>query len=86
MHYSHEPPRLKGNSGMVIDFELFGQRFQAINGGPEFPFTEAISLRVDCDNQVEVDALWSALIAEVGSPSQCGWLMDKFGPSRLALR
>lgn len=86
MHYSHEPPRLKGNSGMVIDFELFGQRFQAINGGPEFPFTEAISLRVDCDNQVEVDALWSALIAEVGSPSQCSWLMDKFGPSRLALR
>jgi predicted 3-demethylubiquinone-9 3-methyltransferase (glyoxalase superfamily) len=80
LHYDDNMPELKGKV-LVIDFELEGQRFQALNGGPQFPFTEAISLSVDCETQAEVDALWDKLIADGGSPSQCGWLKDKFGVS-----
>ncbi len=79
-YYDDSMPESKGKV-LVIDFELEGQRFQALNGGPQFPFTEAISLSVDCENQAEVDALWDKLIAGGGSPSQCGWLKDKFGVS-----
>lgn len=61
-------------------FELDGQAFHALNGGPMFKFTEAISLFVDCETQAEVDTLWSALTAG-GSESRCGWLKDKFGLS-----
>lgn len=65
---------------MLLLFEIEGQQFQALNAGPQFPFTEAVSLSVDCETQEEVDALWSALSAG-GSESQCGWLKDKFGLS-----
>jgi predicted 3-demethylubiquinone-9 3-methyltransferase (glyoxalase superfamily) len=74
---------------LTIAFELDGQKFTAINGGPKFKFTEAISLTVRCDSQQEVDFYWSKLTAAGGSESQCGWLKDKFGlswqivPSRL---
>ncbi len=64
---------------MIIHFELEGQRFEAINGGPEFPFTEAVSLVVNCDTQAELDRYWNALIADGGRPVQCGWLKDRFG-------
>ncbi|BDZ47248.1 VOC family protein [Naasia aerilata] len=70
-------------------FELEGQRFMGINGGPEFPFTEAFSLYVEVETQDEIDRLWTALTADGGEPSQCGWLKDRFGlswqivPSRL---
>jgi predicted 3-demethylubiquinone-9 3-methyltransferase (glyoxalase superfamily) len=80
LHYGDEMPELKGKV-MVIDFELFGQAFQAINGSPQFPFTEAVSLSVDCESQAEVDELWDKLTAGGGSESQCGWLKDKFGLS-----
>jgi predicted 3-demethylubiquinone-9 3-methyltransferase (glyoxalase superfamily) len=69
--------------GQVITgtFELEGQRFMALNGGPHFKFTEAISLFVDCDTQAEVDMLWEKLLAGGGKPQQCGWLKDKYGLS-----
>ena len=66
---------------ITIAFELDGQKFTALNGGPKFKFTEAISLIVRCDSQKEVDHYWSKLTAGGGSESQCGWLKDKFGLS-----
>jgi predicted 3-demethylubiquinone-9 3-methyltransferase (glyoxalase superfamily) len=65
---------------MTVEFELDGQAFTAINGGPVFQFTEAISLMVSCENQQEVDHYWSALTAG-GQEVQCGWLKDRFGLS-----
>ncbi|MDT0443880.1 VOC family protein [Streptomyces johnsoniae] len=65
---------------MTINFELAGQEFIALNGGPEFPFTEAISLYVDCASQQEVDELWARLSAG-GQEGPCGWLKDRFGLS-----
>jgi len=73
-------PGPKG-SILTIAFELDGQKFTALNGGPKFKFTEAISLIVRCDSQKEVDYYWSKLTAGGGSESQCGWLKDKFGLS-----
>jgi len=70
-----------GDKVMAGTFELEGQRFIALNGGPQFKFTEAISLFVNCETQEEVDELWEKLTAGGGSPSQCGWLKDKFGLS-----
>ena len=66
---------------MSATFELAGQRYMALNGGPRFKFNEAISLFVTCEDQAEVDHFWDALIAGGGSPSQCGWLKDKYGLS-----
>jgi predicted 3-demethylubiquinone-9 3-methyltransferase (glyoxalase superfamily) len=65
---------------MVVTFELEGQKFMALNGGPQFKFTEAISLFVDCETQEEVDYYWEKLTAG-GQESQCGWLKDKYGLS-----
>ncbi len=73
-------PGPKG-SVLTIDFELAGQQFIALNGGPHFKFTEAVSLLVNCESQAEVDRLWDKLIEGGGAPSQCGWLKDKFGLS-----
>jgi predicted 3-demethylubiquinone-9 3-methyltransferase (glyoxalase superfamily) len=67
-------------SVMTATFELDGQEFMALNGGPLFTFTEAISFFVNCETQVEVDELWEKL-TEGGEESQCGWLKDKFGLS-----
>ncbi|MFE3292603.1 VOC family protein [Rhodococcus sp. NPDC059234] len=66
---------------MTVAFTLNGQDFTALNGGPEFAFTEAISFQVDCADQDEVDEYWEALTADGGRESQCGWLQDKFGLS-----
>ena len=66
---------------MTVEFELFGQRFTGINGGPEFPQTEAVSFLVPCADQAEVDHYWEALLAGGGQESQCGWLKDRFGVS-----
>ena len=74
---------------MNIELELAGQRFIALNGGPHFKFTPAISLFISCDSQAEVDLLWDKIQSAGGTPSQCGWITDKFGlswqviPSRL---
>jgi len=66
---------------MSVEFELEGQRFTALNGGPLFKFNESTSFFVGCDTQAEVDEFWDKLIADGGEPSQCGWLKDKFGLS-----
>jgi predicted 3-demethylubiquinone-9 3-methyltransferase (glyoxalase superfamily) len=74
---------------MTIEFELEGQRFLALNGGPYFKFTEAVSFVVHCDTQAEIDRFWTKL-SSGGKESQCGWLKDKFGlswqvvPARIA--
>jgi predicted 3-demethylubiquinone-9 3-methyltransferase (glyoxalase superfamily) len=68
-------------SVMVVPFHLEGQEFTALNGGPLFKFTEAVSFVVHCDNQEEVDYFWSKLTGSGGQESQCGWLKDKFGLS-----
>jgi predicted 3-demethylubiquinone-9 3-methyltransferase (glyoxalase superfamily) len=66
---------------VFIEFQINGQPFQAINGGPEFHFTEAISFSIECETEDEVDYYWNTLIGDGGEPSQCGWLKDKFGVS-----
>ncbi len=73
----------QGENGPVFTgtIELDGQRLHVLNGGPKFPFTEAISLFVDCETQEEVDALWRTLTADGGQESMCGWLKDRFGLS-----
>ena len=63
---------------MTVDFELDGQRVTALNGGPIYSFTEAVSFVIDCQDQAEVDDYWDKLL-EGGTPSQCGWLKDRFG-------
>ena len=70
----------ESGSVMVVDFEIEGQTFTALNGGPHFKFSEAISFQVMCDSQDEIDHFWNAL-TEGGKESQCGWLKDKFGLS-----
>ena len=64
---------------MTTAFELKGQQFVALNGGPGFPFTNAVSLVVNCDSQEEIDYFWEKLAADGGEQVECGWLKDKFG-------
>jgi predicted 3-demethylubiquinone-9 3-methyltransferase (glyoxalase superfamily) len=78
-HYTEAGPGPAG-SVLTVDFELDGQRFTAINGGPQFPFTEAVSLLVGCSDQAEVDYYWERL-TEGGEEGQCGWLKDRYGLS-----
>jgi predicted 3-demethylubiquinone-9 3-methyltransferase (glyoxalase superfamily) len=66
---------------LTVDFTLDGRGYIALNGGPDFTFTEAISLSIDCDDQAEVDRYWEALVADGGEHSVCGWLKDRFGLS-----
>jgi predicted 3-demethylubiquinone-9 3-methyltransferase (glyoxalase superfamily) len=68
-------------AAMVVSFELDGEEFIALNGGPQFAFTEAVSFLVRCESQEEVDYFWNALTADGGEESQCGWLKDRFGLS-----
>lgn len=77
--YGDAMPELKGKV-LVMRFELEGREFQALNGGSQYTFTEAISLSVDCVDQAEVDHVWDRL-CDGGSPGRCGWLKDKFGLS-----
>lgn len=79
MRYGDAGPGPKGKV-MTMTFELEGLEFVALNGGPYFKFTEAISLFVNCESQAEVDELWAKL-TEGGEPGQCGWLKDKYGLS-----
>ena len=66
---------------LTIEFEIEGQKFVALNGGPQFKFNESVSFVVNCETQEEVDYFWEKLTAEGGQESQCGWLKDKFGLS-----
>jgi predicted 3-demethylubiquinone-9 3-methyltransferase (glyoxalase superfamily) len=72
-----------GPAGMVltVDFTVAGQRFQGLNGGPDFRFSEAVSFVIECADQAEVDRLWAALAADGGEPGPCGWIKDRFGLS-----
>lgn len=64
---------------LLVDFELFGQTYTAMNGGPLFKFSQAISLAVECEDQAEVDKYWDKLVGEGGQAQPCGWLLDKYG-------
>ena len=74
----HKKP---AGSVMVVSFELDGQPFTALNGGPDFKFTEAVSFQIICDTQAEVDHYWNALTKDGGQEGPCGWLKDRFGLS-----
>jgi predicted 3-demethylubiquinone-9 3-methyltransferase (glyoxalase superfamily) len=78
-HYNEAGPREAGMV-MTVEFELEGQRFVGINGGPEFKFDEAISFEIDCETQEEIDYYWDKL-SEGGEQGPCGWLKDRFGLS-----
>ncbi|MFG3284617.1 VOC family protein [Streptomyces sp. NPDC048111] len=79
---THYPASAPGETGsvMTVEFELAGQRFSALNGGPQFTFSEAISLSVGCADQDEIDHFWTRL-SEGGEEGPCGWLKDKYGLS-----
>lgn len=81
-HYGEAGREIHGKepgSVLTVEFVLDGVAFTALNGGPLFQFTEAISLQVRCETQAEVDYYWERLAADGGSPIECGWLKDKFG-------
>ena len=80
MRYGAENPAMEGML-MAATFQLEGQEFMALNAGPQFKFTEAISLFIRCETQEEVDHYWYKLIADGGEEQPCGWLKDKFGLS-----
>jgi predicted 3-demethylubiquinone-9 3-methyltransferase (glyoxalase superfamily) len=74
-------PAGKAGSVLVVEFTLAGQRFMALNGGMRVEYTHAVSFKIDCVDQVEVDRLWQALTSNGGQPSRCGWLSDRYGVS-----
>lgn len=78
---SRYPEGAPGPAGQVMSatFELEGQKFMALNGGPMFKFNEAVSFYVDCEDQGEVDHFWNKILENGGTESQCGWIKDKFG-------
>jgi len=76
--YGDAGPGPKG-SVMVVNFQLEGQQFTALNGGPQFKFSEAFSFVVNCETQKEIDEYWNKLTSGGGKESECGWLKDKFG-------
>lgn len=80
---SYYGPNTPGTEGSVLTvaFQIEGQDFMALNGGPDFQFTPAISFVVDCHSQEEVDTYWERLLEGGGRPDQCGWLVDRFGVS-----
>jgi predicted 3-demethylubiquinone-9 3-methyltransferase (glyoxalase superfamily) len=78
-HYPEAGPRPAGTV-MTVEFELDGQRFVAINGGPEFKFDEAVSFQITCETQDEIDYYWESLV-EGGEEGPCGWLKDRYGLS-----
>lgn len=74
-----DSPSGPAGSVKIVDFTLFGQRFQAITAGPHHEFNDAVSIVVLCDDQAELDRYWNALLAGGGKPQACGWLIDRFG-------
>ena len=79
-NYGPENPDREGTA-LTVDFELDGQPFMALNAGPQFQFSEAVSFQIPCQDQDEVDHYWDSLIADGGHESDCGWLKDRFGMS-----
>ena len=80
---AHYPEGSPGQAGsvMTVEWELRGQRFVGINGGPQFTFSEAVSFAVECDDQQEIDRFWEALTSGGGEEGPCGWCKDRFGLS-----
>lgn len=76
-----DTPGNKQGEEIVVNFKIFGQPFIGLNGGPQFPHSEAISFQIPCSNQAEIDKYWDLLTKDGGQESQCGWLKDKFGIS-----
>jgi len=74
-----DSPGGKAGTVLVVEFTLAGQRFMALNGGRRFEYTHAVSFKIDCADQAEVDHLWDGLTANGGQAEQCGWLKDRFG-------
>lgn len=74
------PGNVQGEE-IVVNFQIFGRPFIGLNGGPQFPHSEAISFQIPCQDQAEIDKYWALLLADGGQESQCGWLKDKFGIS-----
>ena len=79
-YYQADAQRPAG-SVLTVEFELFGMPFAALNGGPQFPHTEAVSFQVSCDSQEDVDRIWDAIVNSGGSESMCGWCKDRWGVS-----
>jgi predicted 3-demethylubiquinone-9 3-methyltransferase (glyoxalase superfamily) len=75
------PPPMQEGDVLTVNFTLDGQEYTALNGGPQFPFSEAISFQIMCADQEEVDHYWDRLTADGGEESMCGWLKDRFGVS-----
>jgi predicted 3-demethylubiquinone-9 3-methyltransferase (glyoxalase superfamily) len=80
-HYTGEEPSGMKGRVMTVSFELNGEEFVALNGGPQFKFTEAVSFVINCETQEEIDYYWEKLTANGGEEVQCGWLADKYGLS-----
>ncbi|NJP53267.1 VOC family protein [Streptomyces sp. SBST2-5] len=80
LHHTESSPGSEGNV-LTVEFVLNGQRFVALNGGPDFQFSEAISFEIDCENQAEVDHYWDKLVEGGGEHGPCGWLKDRYGVS-----
>jgi predicted 3-demethylubiquinone-9 3-methyltransferase (glyoxalase superfamily) len=80
-HYPAGHPERSEDDVLTVSFTLFGQQFVALNGGPRFPHSEAVSFMVSCDTQEELDSVWDSLIADGGEESRCGWCRDRFGVS-----
>ncbi len=76
-----ETPGNEQGSEILVNFKIFGRPFIGLNGGPQFPHSEAISFQIPCANQDEIDRYWNLLTSDGGEESQCGWLKDKFGVS-----
>ena len=74
-----DTPGNKQGDEVVVNFKIFGQNFIGLNGGPQFPHSEAVSFQIPCKDQKEIDSYWDLLIKDGGQESQCGWLKDKFG-------
>ena len=74
-----DTPGGKAGSVLLVEFTLAGQRFMALNGGMRFEYTHAVSFKIDCADQAEVDRLWDALLADGGQAERCGWLRDRYG-------
>jgi len=74
-------PSTKKGDVILVEFTLAGQKYSGLNGGPQFPFTEAVSFMIRCEDQAEVDRLWAAIEGNGGKPSACGWISDRWGLS-----
>jgi predicted 3-demethylubiquinone-9 3-methyltransferase (glyoxalase superfamily) len=79
-HYRADAQRPAG-SVLTVEFELFGRPFAALNGGPAFPHSEAVSFQVSCEIQADVDRIWNTIVNSGGAESQCGWCKDRWGVS-----